>query len=117
MDALLLPETGDYAVNRSVQGLENELYIRLITPLGTWFADPALGSRLHELKRQKDLPRLGRLAVQYAEQALQAVLDGKRARRIDVSLGAKRRGRLYLIIEAEDMGGKTANFELGVGIA
>lgn len=117
MDALLLPDTGDYAINQSAQGIETELYIRLMTPLGSWFADPALGSRLHELRRNKDLARLGRLAVQYAEQALQPVLDGARAQSIAVSLGTKQKGRLNLLIDAVDAGGKRVVFELGVGIA
>ncbi|WP_242671874.1 phage GP46 family protein [Stutzerimonas kirkiae] len=39
----------------------------------------SLGSRLHELQRCKDLARIGKLAQQYAEQALQPLLDDGRA--------------------------------------
>ena len=43
---------------RSAQFIENELYIRLVTPLGSYWADRTLGSRLHELRRQKHLKRI-----------------------------------------------------------
>nr|DAX46230.1 MAG TPA: hypothetical protein [Caudoviricetes sp.] len=106
MDALLNPATGDYLLNQSAQGIENEVYVRLVTPLGSYWAEPALGSRLHELRRQKDLPRIAVLAKQYAEQALQPILDARRARRINVAASLARRGWLRLDIEAEDMSGR-----------
>ena len=103
MDALLNPATGDYLLNQSAQGIENEVYVRLVTPLGSYWAEPALGSRLHELRRMKDLPRMAVLARQYAEQALQPILD---ARRINVAASLARRGWLRLDIEGEDMSGR-----------
>lgn len=109
MDALLNPATGDYLLNQSAQGIENEVYVRLVTPLGSYWADPALGSRLHELRRQKDLPRMAVLAKQYAEQALQPILDARRARRINVAASLARRGRLRLNIAAVDASGRSLN--------
>ena len=106
MDALLNPATGDYLLNQSAQGIENEVYVRLVTPLGSYWAEPALGSRLHELRRQKDLPRMAVLAKQYAEQALQPILDARRARRINVATSLARRGRLRLDIAAVDASGR-----------
>ena len=106
MDALLNPQTGGYVVNQSAQSIENELYIRLATPLGSYWADRTLGSRLHELRRQKDLPRIAVLAKQYAEQALQPILDARRARRINVAASLARRGWLRLDIDGEDMSGR-----------
>ncbi|HEY9951015.1 TPA: phage GP46 family protein [Neisseria meningitidis] len=106
MDALLNPATGDYLSNESAQGIENEVYVRLLTPLGSYWADPALGSRLHELRRMKDLPRIAVPARQYAEQALQPILDARRARHIDVSASSVRRGWLRLDIDGEDMSGR-----------
>ena len=44
MDALLNPATGDYLLNQSAQGIENEVYVRLVTPLGSYWAEPALGT-------------------------------------------------------------------------
>lgn len=109
MDALLNPATGDYLLNQSAQGIENEVYVRLVTPLGSYWAEPALGSRLHELRRQKDLPRIAVLAKQYAEQALQPILDAHRARRINVAASLARRGRLRLNIAAVDASGRSLN--------
>lgn len=109
MDALINPATGDYLLNQSAQGIENEVYVRLVTPLGSYWAEPALGSRLHELRRQKDLPRIAVLAKQYAEQALQPILDAHRARRINVAASLARRGRLRLNIAAVDASGRSLN--------
>ena len=109
MDALLNPATGDYLLNQSAQGIENEVYVRLVTPLGSYWAEPALGSRLHELRRMTDLPRMAVLAKQYAEQALQPILDTRRARRINVAASLARRGRLRLDIAAVDASGRSLN--------
>lgn len=117
MDALLNPYTADYVADASVQSLENELYIRLVTPLGSYFANPALGSRLHELRRQKHVPRIAVLARQYAEQALQPTLDAQRARRITVTVSSVRTGWLKLHIEALDAGGQTVTFAHEVDVA
>ena len=109
MDAGLNTATGDYLLNQSAQGIENEVYVRLVTPLGSYWAEPALGSRLHELRRQKDLPRIAVLAKQYAEQALQPILDAHRARRINVAASLAWRGRLRLNIAAVDASGRSLN--------
>lgn len=107
MDALLNPQTGGYVVNQSAQSIENELYIRLVTPLGSYWADSTLGSRLHELRRQKHLTRIEVLAKQYAEQALQPVIKSKRAQSIQVTASAPQCGWLKLHIEAVDAAGDT----------
>ena len=106
MDALLDPQTGTYTPNQSVQGIENEVYIRLITPLGSYWADPKLGSRLHLLKREKDVYRVQVLARQYAEQALQAIVDANRAVSISVTTEHLQAGWLKLLIEAVDAHGR-----------
>ena len=103
MDAWINPATGDYAlaaggVSRDpAGGLANAVYLRLMTPLGTYWADPAMGSRLHELQRQKDLGRVAVLAKQYAEQALASILVDGRASAIDVSTESQP-NRLALLI-------------------
>ncbi len=78
------PTTGDLTGQR-INTLANAVYIRLMTPLVSWWADPTLGSRLQELRREKDRPRVGILAKQYAEQALQTVLDDGRAKKITIT--------------------------------
>ena len=116
MDALLNPQTGGYVVNQSAQSIENELYIRLVTPLGSYWADAALGSRLHELRRQKHLTRIEVLAKQYAEQALQPLIKSKRAQSIQVTASAPQRGWLKLHIEAVDAAGDTVTLSHKVAV-
>ncbi|QMT40007.1 phage GP46 family protein [Neisseria shayeganii] len=117
MDALLDPYTGDYVADQSATGLENETYIRLMTPLGSYWGDPALGSRLHELRRQKHLTRVEVLARQYAEQALQPMLSAGRARSVAVSAALLRPGWLKLHVAAVDPGGRPVNLDYEVSLA
>lgn len=42
------PYAGEYLPSR-INHLGNAVYIRLATPLGSWWADTSIGSRLHEL--------------------------------------------------------------------
>lgn len=98
MDASINPTTGDLTGQR-ITSLANAVYLRLMTPLGSYWADPALGSRLHELKREKDKARVGSLAIQYAQQALKGLIDDGRATAVDVSAEQKHDGWLRLLIE------------------
>lgn len=114
MDALISPETGDYTGTRT-DTLANAVYLRLMTPLGSYWADPLLGSRLHELQREKDVGRVALLARQYAEQALAPLLADGRATRIAVST-ERQPGRLALLIEVFDAGGRTQTFNHAVRV-
>ncbi|MCA8183837.1 phage GP46 family protein [Burkholderia vietnamiensis] len=116
MDALLNPTTADYAGKRT-QSLANAVYLRLQTPLGSYWADPELGSRLHELQREKDTPRVRRLAIQYAEQALQPLLDDRRATAITVSTVDYQPGWIALLIEVTDSTGDTQHFKHPVKVS
>lgn len=104
MDAGINPSTGDLSGER-ISSLANAVYLRLTTPLGSWWADPLLGSRLHELKRSKDLSRVGRLAQQYAENALEPLLNDGRASAIAVTRQQPHNGWLNLHIEVTDAAG------------
>lgn len=115
MDAGINPTTGDLTGQR-INTLANAVYIRLMTPLGTWWADPALGSRLHELRREKDRPRVGILARQYAEQALQPLLDDGRAKKITITAEQPHNGRLDLHIEIIDATGNPQVFRQPVRV-
>lgn len=110
MDAQLDTTTGDYTGQR-ISHLGNAVYLRLQTPRGSWWADAAFGSRLHELAREKDVARVGVLARQYAEQALQSLLDDKRARSIVVTAQQPHNGRCLLHVEVEDASGAVYTFE------
>lgn len=123
-DAYINPVTGGYDLtpgNAGVSpardpaaGLANAVYLRLMTPLGSWWADAALGSRLHLLQREKDLARVEILARQYAEQALAPILADGRAAAIDVSTervkAADATGRLQLKIEVTAASGERLTF-------
>ena len=72
---MLDPDTSDY----TEQGLADPLFIelkdaihlRLKTPLGSYFADPLLGSKLYLLERAKRTERTLELAKSYALEALE----------------------------------------------
>lgn len=98
MDNLLNPTTGDYT-GTATDTLANAVYIRLMTPLGSWWAVPSLGSKLHLLAREKDLSRVYTLARQYAAEALQPLVDDGRATSIDVATEAGDNGWLILLID------------------
>ncbi|MES2237607.1 MAG: phage GP46 family protein [Pseudomonadota bacterium] len=120
MDALINPVTRDYiivqgaVVRDPADGLANAVYLRLMTPLGSYWADATLGSRLHELQRAKDLPRVELLARQYAAQALQPILDDGRATAVDISTerikAGDATGRLSLLIEVTAASGERHTF-------
>lgn len=122
MDALLDPHTGDYAGSRT-DTLANAVYLRLMTPLGSWWADPTLGSRLHELQREKDVGRVAVLARQYAEQALAPLRQDGRASRVTVTPSRRpspdpsQTGWLQLHIEVEDASGRVQRFQHPVRVA
>ncbi|WP_282339381.1 phage GP46 family protein [Pseudomonas sp. PS02288] len=109
MDAGINPTTKDLSGER-ISSLANAVYLRLVTPLGTYWADPVLGSRLYLLRREKDLARVSILAIQYAREALQGLLDDGRARSIDITAEQPHDGRLLLLIEVVDAGGRTSTF-------
>ena len=111
MDTLLNPQTGEYETNQTTRSLHNAAYVRLVTPLGSWWADLTLGSRLHELQRQKDIPRVYKLAQQYAEQALQPLLDDGRADKIVVEVASVQKGWLHLGISIWDAGNEKIYFK------
>lgn len=107
---LIDPTTGDYT-GESPDTLSNAVYLRLMTPLGSWWADIELGSLLHTLAREKDVARVRMLARQYAEQALQPIVDDGRAQTITVTAEKYRTGWLLLIITVVSSGGTPQTFE------
>ena len=110
MDAGIDPITRDLSGQR-ITTLGNAVYLRLMTPLGSWWAYPSLGSRLHELQREKDLPRVAVLARQYASQALQPLLDDGRVKSIDVVTERAGDGWMRLRVEVVQASGEREVFE------
>lgn len=117
MDAFVNPLSGDYElldgrrVMDAAQGLANAVYLRLMTPLGSYWADADLGSRLHELQREKDLARVAKLAKQYAEDALQPIIDDGRATSVEVITQRPHDGRLLMLITVTDAAGTEQTFQ------
>lgn len=116
MDAQLDPSTSDYT-GRRIDTLANAVYLRLMTPLGSYWAVPELGSRLHELRREKDRDRVFTLARQYAEQALSPILKDGRAQSIEVTTSRSVPGRCDLLIEVVDQSGREQTFSHHVRVA
>lgn len=104
MDKELDPRTGDYT-GRMTDTLQNAVYIRLMTPLGSWWADKTVGSLLHLLRREKDLARVSLLAEQYAAEALAPITASGRADSITVKAEQSHNGMLILHIRVETAAG------------
>lgn len=128
MDAWLNPTTADYQPTAAgdlardpADGLANAVYLRLMTPLGSWWADPALGSRLHELQRAKATDGIDQRAQEYCRIALQPLLDDGRAQAIDISTqlqtAADASKRLALLVTVTDAAGRSQPFQLHVKVA
>lgn len=109
MENIIDPLSGDYT--GQLTRLANAVYLRLKTPLGSYWAVPSLGSLLHTLKREKDVPRVNKLAVQYSEQALQPLLDDGRATQITVTASRPQPGWLELSITVVSASGQTETFK------
>lgn len=115
MDPRIDPITGDYSGER-IKSLANAVYLRLMTPLGSYWADLTLGSRLHELERELDVSRVRILAKQYAEQAL-ATLMPERARSISVTASQLQKGWCELHVQVVDNTGQQEHFKHPVKVA
>lgn len=116
MEKLIDPSTGDYTGETS-DTLENAVYLRLMTPLGSWWADPSLGSLLHTLRREKDVSRVRKLAVQYTEQALQPLLDDGRATSINVTAEHYKPGYVLLLVTVTAAGGTPQTWKYPVKVS
>jgi len=95
MDTFIDPTTAAYKATSEglardpAGGLANAIYLRLMTPLGSYWAAPLMGSRLHELQRAKAVSNVGLIAKQYAEQALAELVADGRARSLEVEVNVQ----------------------------
>lgn len=111
------PKTGGYVLTKGTAqadpraGLANAVYLRLETPLGSYWADKALGSRLHELQREKDVPRVKVQAEQFTRQALAPLLTSQRVAAVDVETFQPHNGRLKLHAIITTLEGETVRFQ------
>jgi len=80
----------------------NNIYLSLMVSRGSFFADPAFGSRLYLLQRSKNTETTARLAIDYCKEALQWMIDAGKIKNIEVSYERDRTQdmhRLKLLIE------------------
>lgn len=118
MERLIDPTTGSYTGTRT-STLSNAVYLRLMTPLGSYWAVPSMGSKLHLLKREKDVKRVHILAKQYAEQALAPLIsdaDG-RAKSVSVETFSSEPGWLLLHVTVIQSNDERITFKHPVRIA
>lgn len=115
MDREINTTNGSYS-GRTIDNLQNAVYLRIMTPRGSYWADINLGSLLYTLEREKDVQRISLLAKQYAEQALQPLLDDGRAAAIEVQTIQPHDGRLYLYINVTEQDGKKFSFNCPVKV-
>lgn len=99
-----------------VGSLAHAVWLRLDTPLGSWWADPTIGSELYKLQRAKDVSNPRKLAVQYAEIALQPLLDDGRARSITVTATQTATVGLVLVIDVAGADGVEQRFTYPVKV-
>ena len=116
MDTLLDPTTGDYA-GTETQTLSNAVYLRLMVPFGSYWANPTLGSKLHLLQREKDVSRVRVLAKQYAEEALAPLANDGRATNITVTASQGNPGWLILLVEVVSAANQKQTFKLPVRVS
>lgn len=116
MDSRIDPATSDYD-RTSIADLGNAVYLRLMTPIGSYWADTTLGSKLHLLRRTKDVERNRTLAVQYTQEALKPLIDSKRADTVDVDATWHHDGRLELAGTVSQAGRAVATFQHYVKVA
>lgn len=102
--ALAIDSTGYGQMSFDAEtSIRNNIYLSLMTQRGSFFVDPAFGSRLHMLARAKNTDQTAQRAIGYAQQALQWMIDTGRVRAINVLAQrdpARDRHRLYLLVEA-----------------
>jgi len=91
----------------------NNIYLSLMVKKGSFFYNPSFGSRLHELKREKNTPATARKAEDYCREALQWLLDTGKAIKIDIYTErdiAQDPHRLKLLIEVTPANGPIIPF-------
>ena len=111
------PVTLDYSVVngalvRDVSGgLLNAIVIRILTPLGSYWYDSTIGSKLYLLRRAKDIVGIDLIAKEYVLQALQALIDDGRATAVDVVTSLPYSGWLTMLVTVTSATGQRVTFE------
>lgn len=95
--------------------ISNNVWLSLMVPVGSFFARPSFGSKLHLLRREKSLPRVARLAEQYVLEALQWIMDLGRATSVTAAAELAP-GRINLAVAVVQADGRELTYELFVEV-
>lgn len=100
--------------------IRNNVLLSLLVEQGSWFFNPKFGSRLHLLRREKLAPRVVDLAVSYAKEALQWLIDCGKALSVEVTAEIDRTlvaGRVLLLVQVRQANGTPVEFRHFVEVA
>ncbi len=101
------------------EDIRNNVFLSLVVRKGSFFQNPSFGSRLHLLKRAKNTAKTAQLAVEYAKEALQWLLDTDKARKVEVTAERDRTQdlhRLKLLVEVIQANEKRVSFSTFVEV-
>lgn len=115
MVAGLPVQTLDKAVD-----IRNNVILSLLVDRGAWFFNPKFGSRLYLLRREKLTQRVVDLAVSYAKEALEWLIECGRASKVEVSAVSDanlQAGRMLLHVQVTQANGEQVAFRHFVEVA
>lgn len=94
------------------------IFMSLMIPRGSWFANPLLGSRLHLLRKAKCLPATERLLKDYIAEALRWLRDGGKITSLEISTERiPSRGRINFTVAAVGSDGEPVTYSNFVRVA
>lgn len=112
--------SGEMTFDEAIDGnLMNNIYCSLMIRRGSWFVNPAFGSRLYLLQRAKNTERTAALAAEYCKEALRWLIDCGRATTVTVTTERDRTqdtGRLKAVVEVTKATGETTTFSTWVDV-
>lgn len=111
---MINPDTGDIEALDAqpadyMHPLIQAALILLLTRRGSYWADPSMGSELHQLRRSKDVAAAPARAEGYAREALKPLVSRGLAARVSVFAGIPVAGWLALTIDITDFAGRVTS--------
>ncbi len=90
-------------------GILNNIYLSIMIKRGSFFYNRNFGSRLHLLHRAKNTERTQKLAIAYAKEATDWIIEQGKAKTITITT-QKQQERLKLLITAQQQNGGIVEF-------
>lgn len=116
-------QTADYEPNSLLRPphesmtLSEAAYLRLTTHRGSYWPDATFGSRLHELTRSKDVPRLLQTAKHYTEEALAPLKTLWKVSSLTVNVSHQSPGRILIKVAMTTIAGIVSTLTYWVKVA